>query len=106
MGRNTHDEQVAITLTPELARSLAIISAYSRILEAQKEDFYTRLVSWGVLALSIDGRSGAWIKQLIADKPTLQRQWWALRQFLSEDAIHALARQLDAQVQAITERQP
>lgn len=106
MGRNTQEDQLSLLPSPELARSLAIISAYSRILEAQSEAFYTRLVSWGVLALKLDGRSAAWIKQLIAAQPTLQRQWWALRQFLPEDAIHALAKQLDAQVQAITERQP
>lgn len=104
MGKNTQEDQLSLLPSPELARSLAIISAYSRILEAQKEDFYTRLVSWGVSALSIDGRSAAWIKSLIAHQSTLQRQWWAIRQYLPEDAIHALAKQLDAQVQAIADK--
>jgi len=106
MGRNTHDEQVAIILTPELARSLALISAYGRLLEAHQADaptavadFYARLNAWGIAALRLDGRSGKWIKELIAHKVTVQRKWWAIRQFLPEQAIHSLANQLDGEVQ-------
>jgi|GEM_PF-5958635 len=104
MGKDTQENQLSLIPSPELARSLAIISAYSRILEAQKDDFYTRLVSWGVSALRLDGRSGEWIKVLIARQPTLQQQWRAVRQFFPEDAIHALAKHLEAQMQDILER--
>lgn len=104
MGKNAQENQLSLNSNRPLIDSLAIISAYSQVLEAHQEAFYTRLVSWGVSALRLDGRSGEWIKALIARQPTLQKQWWAIRQFLPEDAIHALAKQLEAQVQAVLER--
>jgi len=107
MGKNIHDKQVALTITPELARSLSLISAYGRLLESNEADaptavaeFYARLNAWGIAALRLDGRSGEWIKELIADKVTVQRKWWAIRQFLPEQAIHSLANQLDGEVQS------
>jgi hypothetical protein len=103
MGKTTQEEQLSLLPSPELARSLAIISAYSRILEDHSVDFHHWLVRWGVNALLKDGRSQEWIDDLLADKSTLTAGWWAIRQFLPEPALHALARHLDAQVQRISE---
>jgi hypothetical protein len=105
MGKSTQENQISLIPSRPLIDSLAIISAYSQVLEAHQEAFYTRLISWGVSALRLDGRSGGWIKSLIAHQSTLRGQWWEIRQYLPEDAIHALARQLEALVNTIGDRE-
>jgi hypothetical protein len=106
MGKTTQEDQLSLLPSPELARSLAVISAYSQILEAHSEDFYKRLVTWAIAALVKGGAAPewmTWIDRLVASKATPKQKWWLLRQFLPEPALHALARHLDAQVQRISE---
>jgi hypothetical protein len=94
MANNPQEEQLTLLPSPELARSLAVISACSRILEAHSEAFHGRLVRWGKRALLKDGRSPGWVNACGG--------WWEMRQFLPEPALHALARRLEEEVERLS----
>lgn len=98
MGKSTQGDQLKLTPNPPLSDSLAIISAYSQMLEAHKASFYSQLIVWGVVALLHSGRSPEWIQRLRGQSTTQQQEWRAIRQFLPEEAIHALARHLEREM--------
>lgn len=61
----------------------------------QGDDPTPRLVTWAIAALVREGRDEATVMKMIGDRP-LARQWWMLRQLLTDRAVLVLEEKLAA----------
>lgn len=77
----------------DLGGQLAAIEGYRRQLIDSGADPTPRLIEWGMKAIELSGVN-------LPKVPPGQSEWRWIRQFLSDDALDALVRHLEALVQA------
>ncbi|MDX2215284.1 MAG: hypothetical protein SFY66_18615 [Oculatellaceae cyanobacterium bins.114] len=77
----------------DLLDTLTSIQIHITRCQLKGSDPTPRLVAWAIVALVRKGREEAQVRRMIGDRP-LARQWWMLRQLLSDKAIAVLEEKL------------
>lgn len=85
----------------DISPTLLEIHGYLVVLRLIRQGFEHRLVVWGIAALKKQGYSSELIEVILRRGAAAGNQWGVMRQYLSNDALTALAKILKKEIDRI-----